>query len=150
MDRTLASDLNKLIRLAKDGEKGYKEAAARLDNPTYREVFMKYGQERKQFAEALQGFVMAEDMEPAETGTLQATAYRTMVRMLVEMADDEDGVILTAIENAVDDAVKTYHDVLENSLALSPPVRDVVEQQYAAYQETQKTIKELLDKHYLS
>src|SRR5260370_5292184 len=55
--KRIVSALNALVETCKDGEKGYKNAAADVRDLTFRAIFTHYSQQRAQFAAALQSII---------------------------------------------------------------------------------------------
>src|SRR5262245_21298280 len=65
--------LNDLIATNRDSVEGYQTAAAALENPDYRQIFLDTAQQRTEFIDVLSGLVEQYGGAPTQTGHLAGT-----------------------------------------------------------------------------
>ena len=148
VDRTLEYELNQLIRLMHDSVEGYAKAAELTQSEEYRALFTRLGKHREQFVEELSSLENVVGGEPVEEGNLGAALYRTLKELNVSVVSDKDKVILNAVRDVLGATIKHYETLLANQLTVPAGiVRNTIEKQHRALQETQTEINSLIDRH---
>lgn len=141
-DSTVAiSTLNTLIQTNKDGEYGYDESAKGVKSSDLKDLFIRYSQQRSQFASELQDEVLRLGGNPDNSGTVAASLHRTWIDIKSVVTGEDEGAILSECERGEDSAVEAYQNALKE--ALPSEVNSVVERQYMQIKEAHDRIKGL-------
>ena len=124
--------LNALIETCKDGEKGYRNAASDVRDPTMRGVFLAYSDQRSHFAGELQRMVHGLGAVPENNGTLRGALRRGWMDLISALEGTSEHRVFMVCERAEETAMQRYEDALrEDSASLTPAIVARVETQYA-------------------
>jgi len=137
------TNLNRLIEVCLDGQKGYREAADHIDNADYRHMFSELSQQRARFAVELQTLVASMGEQPEDHSTTRAALHRAMIDVKAALTGGGMKAVLQEVERGEDIAVDTYEEIVE--LALPSDAHEVVQRQYAAVKEAHDRMKALRD-----
>lgn len=132
--------LNSLIEVSRDGEKGFTEAAGRIERADLRQFCLDQSSVRAQFVSELQQIVRFLGGTPVESGSLAGAAHRVWIQLKSTVSGD-DRAIIAACESGEDSALRYYREALEVNLPAD--VRPVVEQQYQSIQRSHDLIRTL-------
>ena len=135
------STLNNLIETCKDGENGFNEAAQGVSTTDLKDVFMRYSQQRSQFAGELQDEVRKLGGDPETSGSIAASIHRGWIDIKSAVTGKDEGAILSECERGEDSAVQAYQNALKE--ALPSDANSVVERQYTQIKEAHDRIKGL-------
>jgi uncharacterized protein (TIGR02284 family) len=119
--------LNDLTETCKDGELGYRTAAANARNTQLESVFSSYAKQRGQFVRALQGEIERLGGTSTDSGTPTATLFRGWINLKSALSGGDGGAIIAACETGEESAVGAYE--LASSIDLTGPVKTLVEKQ---------------------
>lgn len=140
-DRDDAIDtLNDLIATCKNGERGFRAVAERIDNPRVRSLFTDYSSERHRFAEELQDEVRRLGGDPKRGDTIAGELHRTWMEVKDNVGGTDQSLIAEA-ERGEDVAVSTYRKALEHELPRSS--RHLVERQFDQVQQAHDRVRTL-------
>lgn len=135
------STLNTLIQTNKDGETGYNEAAQGVEGSDLKDLFMRYSQQRSQFASELQDEVHKLGGDPQTSGSVAASLHRSWIDIKSVVTGKDEAAILGECERGEDVAVDSYQNALKE--ALPSDVNSVIERQYMQVKEAHDRIKGL-------
>jgi uncharacterized protein (TIGR02284 family) len=135
------STLNNLIQTCKDGENGFNEAAQGVSSSDIKDIFMRYSQQRSQFAAELQDEVSKIGGAPETSGSIAASLHRGWIDIKSAVTGRDEAAILSECERGEDSAVETYQNALKE--ALPSDVNSIVERQYMQIKEAHDRIKGL-------
>jgi uncharacterized protein (TIGR02284 family) len=139
----VVSTLNSLIEMNRDGQKGYQEAAEKIETPQIKEFCFAQSRARAQFVGDLQLQVRALGGDPEKTGSVAAAVHRGWIDLKSALGGD-DHAILAASETGEDYAVKEYKKALDETLPA--PVRDIVERQFQSVKQAHDKVKGMRDR----
>jgi uncharacterized protein (TIGR02284 family) len=139
----MTTNLNRLIEVCLDGQKGYREAADHVDNTDYKRMFTELSQQRARFAAELQTLVASMGELPEDNSTTRAALHRALIDVKAALTGGGTKAVLQEVERGEDIAVDTYEEIVE--LALPAHAHEVVERQYAAVKEAHDRMKALRD-----
>src|SRR5437667_723420 len=94
--------LNGVVETCKDGEKGYKNAAADARDPTCRALFTHYSQQRAQFATALQSIIERYGGYPENNGSVVGAIRRGWMDLKSALEGGNDHAVLVGCERGED------------------------------------------------
>jgi uncharacterized protein (TIGR02284 family) len=135
------STLNDLIETCKDGEEGFKTAAEALRDPSVKQLFLGFAQQRSQFAAELQREVSGLGGEPERSGSVTASLHRGWMNLKSAITGQNDASVIAAAEEGEDVAKASYEKALRAEL--TPDVRRIVERQYAAVKDAHDRVRQL-------
>ena len=135
------STLNHLIQVNKDGENGYQEAATGVATADLKDLFIRYSQQRSQFATELQDEVRKLGGDPQTAGSVAASLHRGWIDIKSAVTGRDEAAILAECERGDDNAVENYQNALKE--ALPTDVNSVIERQYMQVKEAHDRIKGL-------
>jgi len=138
--------LNGLIAILKDSERGYEQAADLVDNIGVKTLFSEYGNQRSGFATELANIVGSRSMDEASVpdGTPLGGLHRAFIDLRTKLSGNDDAAVLSEAERGEDTAVNAYKSALDKTLPEN--VREVIQRQYAAVQQTHDYVKQMRDK----
>lgn len=122
--------LNDLIETTIDSVDGYAEAAKDTDNAQLRDMFLARTTERRQVTARLREAVRREGGEPADDGTVLASAHRVFVGLRASMSRGDKAVV-EEVERGEDHLKSKYEDALKDE-KLSMSARETIQQAYAS------------------
>ena len=111
------SILNGLIQTLKDGENGFKTAAAGLQDPQARSLFQQYSRQRADRAREVQSEVRRLGGDPETAGSLAGAAHRGWINITSAVSGRDDSSIIAEAERGEDAAKRAYEEALRAPLA---------------------------------
>jgi uncharacterized protein (TIGR02284 family) len=139
-DKIVAA-LNHLIETCKDGQHGFRTAAAAVYNRDLRALFKRYATQRAKFASELQAEVRRHGGQAGKTGTLMAAVHRRWMDFKSTVLGHSDAAAITECERGEDAALKAYEAVQNDGLP--PDVQALVSRQHGEIQEAHDRIRSL-------
>lgn len=130
--------LNTLIALNRDDQKGFQEAAEKIEAHEIKTYCLAQSRSRAHFIGELQTQVHALGSEPENTGTVSGALHRAWMDLKSALGGG-DLAILVATEAVEDHAISTYSKALSESLPAD--VRGFVERQFESVKQSHKTVK---------
>ena len=108
------SILNDLIETLKDGQEGFRAAAAEVESTELKTLFSEYSLQRSKFAGELQALAHSlGEKEPATTGSMSAKLHRGWMDLKSVLTSKDEHAILAECERGEDAAVAQYETALE-------------------------------------
>jgi uncharacterized protein (TIGR02284 family) len=144
-DARLIGTLNGLIEMLKDGEEGFRTAADAIKDPQLKELFQRYSDQRRRFAEELRREVGKLGGEAERSGTLAGAAHRGWINIKAAATGGQDDPIIAECERGEDAAKKAYEEALE--ARLSGDLHTLISRQYAEVKAAHDRIRELERMH---
>jgi uncharacterized protein (TIGR02284 family) len=120
--------LNELIMTTLDSAEGYSEAAKEADNPTFRNLFSRWSQERQHVANDLQSEVRTLGGEPETTGSLLGSAHRVFLNIRDSLSKGDKGVV-AEVERG-EDYIKAKYEAALDDEDVSDRIRPVLDRAY--------------------
>ena len=120
--------LNELIMTTLDSVDGYQAAAKEAENPTFKTLFSKWADERRQVASELQDQVKELGGKPEDDGSVLGSAHRVFLSVRDSLSKGDKGVV-EEVERGEDHLKAKYEDALDDD-ELSLTVRPLVNRAY--------------------
>ena len=139
----VVSTLNSLIEMNRDAQRGYQEAAEKIETPQIKEFCFEQIRARAQFVGDLRPPVLSLGGDPKRTGSVAAAVHRAWIDLKSTLGGG-DHAILTAIQTGEDYAVKEYQKALDQTLPAR--VRDIVERQFQSVKQAHDKVKGMRDR----
>ncbi|HET9259968.1 MAG TPA: PA2169 family four-helix-bundle protein [Acidimicrobiia bacterium] len=143
------SVIENLVETVENGEKGFAEAADKLEkdgNPTLAAEMRELSQQRLRMSNELKEIAAAEG-NPIDDrdGTVPGAMHRTYMALRDALTGDDPHAVLAAAEQGEDHAKTEFESALEEDLPVS--VRSVVERQYGEVKTAHNRVRDLRDAH---
>ena len=142
-ENNAVSVVENLIETAKDGEKGYQDAAAHVKRPDLKGYFNEQAVERSRFAQELQTELSKLGKPDKKvSGSVSGALHRAWIDTKSNLGGG-DKTILESVEQGEDKAKETYQKALSSSLPTA--VAEIVRRQAASVQRAHDKVKTLRD-----
>jgi len=115
------STLNGLIETCKDGEEGFREAAAGVKNSEFKSLFADFSLQRSQFAGVLQELVRSLGGDPESEGSIAGAIHRGWIDLKTALTSNDEKAVLNECERGEDSAKNAYAEALEQALPARVP-----------------------------
>lgn len=113
LTKSTVNNLNDLIQINLDSEKGFRETADDLQSDMYSSLFRKIADERCQQAEQLKGLVESEGYDSTDSGSLLGKAHRWWADLRDKVSDSPNYAVLAEAERGEDKILHMYQDLDE-------------------------------------
>ena len=139
----MASTINSLIETLKDGEAGFKTAAADVNDATVKATFNEFARQRSQMAAELASHLRGEDAKSSpDSGSISGAAHRGWMNIKSALGGGEQA-ILNEAERGEDVAVKAYQDAMNEDLPSD--LANIVRRQYGEVKQAHDRVKAMRD-----
>jgi len=141
----LIDSLNHLIRVCRDGQEGYLQAAEHVKSAWLQGLFQSFSTQREQFATELTNLVAGLGVEPASGSTVGGALHRTWIdlRTAVSGNGGDDEALLEECERGEDEAKEAYETELNKGLP--EHIHRVVQSQYQDILRSHDQVRETRD-----
>ena len=136
--------LNQLLETARDGEKGFNEAAESTDNPDLRATLQGFAAQRAAFVTELTQLVQSVGGDPHETGHVAGAVHRGWMNLKEAFSSRDDKAILEECERGEDYAKKTFTEALDEPLPEN--IRTVVQRMASEVKMAHDRVRGLRDR----
>jgi uncharacterized protein (TIGR02284 family) len=136
------SVLTKVIDTAKDGEKGFREAAEHFKSPELKSMANQVSSERASFARELEPELLTQGKEKVPEGSAAGSVHRAWIDIKTALGGG-DQTILDWLEQGEDYAKKIYQEALNSNLPAS--ALQIVRRQYERVLATHDQVRALRD-----
>lgn len=131
-NKDIVNELNDLIELCKDGQKGYQQAAENVDDQGYTSMFNRFAKERGQTAAELQQEVTRLGSQPETSGSAAGQLHRTWLDLksalgVSDTAERRQRILEECVRGETV-AKERFEEALKKGLPAN--VKDTVERQY--------------------
>ncbi len=138
------SVLEKLIQTCRDGQEGYRDAAAHVKDPELRALFNQLSTTRAEFAGELENEVIRLGRhDPDRKATATGALHRRWIDLKAALGGG-DHSILSSIESGEDTARKTYQEALDDNLPQD--IQNIIRQQSQSITSAHDQIRVLRDR----
>jgi uncharacterized protein (TIGR02284 family) len=137
----LIANFNNLIETCRDGQEGFRAAAAGVKSAELRALFEEYSRQRASFVGELQDEVRRIGGDPEQTGSFVASLHRGWMGLRAAIEGDDDGAIVSECERGEDVALANYRAALGADMPAS--VRSMLERQFAEVKKAHDRVSNL-------
>ncbi len=144
MDKDNANSvLKNVIDTAKDGEKGFREAAEHFKSADLKSMAQRVSAERASFARELEPELQTDAKKPSE-GSMEGSMHRAWIDIKTALGGG-DQTILDWLEQGEDRAKKVYSEALQATLPTA--TQQIVRRQHDRVLATHDQVKALRDQN---
>ncbi len=132
-DKQANKILNRLIRVSKDGEAGFRVASESVRNRGLKALFKSYAQQRAQFVQDLQTEVERRGYSPRQKGSFLASIHRGWINIKAAMTigpQKTEEVVIAEVHRGEKTAIRNYLSALGQTLPSESA--QIIQDQYAA------------------
>jgi uncharacterized protein (TIGR02284 family) len=133
--------LNELIEICRDGEHGFRAAAAGIGDPTLRRLFESYAEQRAGFARELQAEAARRGGDPARSSDALGALPRGWMKVREAAFGNDEAAIVAECERGEDAAVRAYRDAVGQRVPGN--TADLVERQYVQVKDAHDHVRML-------
>lgn len=139
-DDNAVSTLNELIEVSRDGEKGFKAAAEKADDPGLKSLLQDRARSCASATAELQNLVRSLGGKPETSGSVAGAMHRGWVKVRAAVGDNNIAV-LEEVERGEDLAKSAYAKALKADLPAA--VRSTIDQQYQGVLRNHDRVRDL-------
>ncbi len=110
------STLNDLIETCRDGENGFRTAAAGVKDPHVKQLFDRFARQRAEMVRELQQEVRRLGGNPEQSGSTSAALHRGWMNIKSLVTGSDDSAIIAEAERGEDVAKAAYAKALKEDL----------------------------------
>ncbi len=144
-DEKALATLNALIRVGRDAERGFLDAADAVVDPELVQLFAEYGLQRAKFIVELKERMKTLRGTPKDAGTLAGELHRAWAGLQTAIQSNETHAILTECERGENLSVTAYGEALTER-DLDPQTRELIQRQYEQVQAAHDRVRQLRDR----
>ncbi|MGN6368928.1 MAG: PA2169 family four-helix-bundle protein [Phycisphaerae bacterium] len=137
------SQLQDLLSINIDSQKGFLEAADSTSDPQLKTFFAEFSQKRAHNAAELRSFISSAGEQPTSTGSMSAAIHRWWIDAKQALTGKDAKSILSEAERGEDSIKKVYENAL--TAVGNSNARDLVERQYRNIREGHDKVKAMRD-----
>ena len=136
----MSNKLNELLERTYDAEKGFKQAAEKVDNKTIKQFFMDRAKQRYDFGHELKAEIKAFGQSPEKGGSAKETLHRSWIDFKSLFSNNNVEAMLEEVNRGEKEAIETYNDILhDKDFVLPPSTESLLMKQRNAIRETLET-----------
>ncbi|AEM70755.1 Conserved hypothetical protein CHP02284 [Allomuricauda ruestringensis DSM 13258] len=117
----MSDKLNELLERTYDAEKGFKQAAEKVDNKTIKDFFLNSAKQRYNFGQELKAEIMSFGQAPNEGGSAKGTLHRSWIDFKSLFTSNNEEAMLEEVHRGEKEAIATYNDILHDKDFVLPP-----------------------------
>ena len=136
----VAKKLNNLLEKNYDAEKGYQDAAERIENPTMKDFLQKQAQKRYDFGHEIKTEIKNYGEEPDKGGSAKGTVHRAWMDLKAAVASSSEEQVMEEVQRGEQSAINEYNEVISET-SLPPSVQQVLTKQRDQIVEAQQSAK---------
>jgi len=120
----MSNKLNELLERTYDAEKGFKQAADKVDNKTIKQFFLDSHNQRENFAKELKAEIMSFGEKPEDSGSAKGTLHRSWINFKSLFSSNSEEAMLEEVHRGEKEAIETYNDILQDKDFVLPPTTE--------------------------
>lgn len=143
LDNTAVDQLQDLLTINVDSQKGFQEAAEATTDTDLKSLFNEFSQKRAHNAAELRQFIAASGQEPKSGGSMSGALHRWWIDAKQALSGKDATSILNEAERGEDSIKHEYESILKK--ATNSSVQEIVQRQYRNVSEGHDRVKALRD-----
>ena len=117
----MSNKLNELLERTYDAEKGFKQAAEKVDNTTIKQFFIDSAKQRYNFGQELKAEIRSFGQAPEKGGSAKGTLHRSWIDFKSLFTQNNEEAMLEEVHRGEKEAIATYNDILHDKDFVLPP-----------------------------
>ncbi|MDR6301874.1 ferritin-like domain-containing protein [Mesonia maritima] len=123
----VSKKLNQLLEKNYDSEKGYKDAAERVENPKMKDFLSEQAQKRYDFGNQLKSEIKNYGKSPDKGGSVKGAAHRAWMDLKAAVSSSKAENIMEEVQRGEQSAIDEYDEVIAEDLP--PTTKDILVKQ---------------------
>lgn len=111
----ILDQLNSLLTLNHDAEKGYQEAAENVKDNELKSLFLVQSRQRNEFAQEIEREIKTLGGEPSTGTSLSADLHRAWINIKSTFSSDDDKATVKECHRGDQEALNSYNSVLQET-----------------------------------
>lgn len=136
-------DLNELLSLSRDAQKGYTDTYMHVSNKALHEWMRKHSEQRKQFTDELAAEIKRLGGDPDKDTSLLGELHRLWIDIKGSASSDDAEAMLEECERGEEKAVEEYGEMLEEHADMPASTRSLLVRQKSQIQTALANIRTL-------
>jgi len=136
----VAKKLNNLLEKNYDAEKGYQDAAERIENPTMKDFLQEQAQKRYDFGHEIKTEIKNYGEQPDKGGSTKGTVHRAWMDLKAAVASSSEEQVMEEVQRGEQSAINEYNEVISET-SLPPSVQQILTKQRDQIVEAQQSAK---------
>ena len=138
--KEIANNLNQLLEKNYDAEKGYKDAADKVQNTRMKQFLEEQAQLRYDFGHQIKSEIKAFDGEVDKGGSVKGSMHRAWMDLKSAVSSDKEANVMEEVQRGEQSALEEYDEVINNA-HLPATTKDILTQQRAKIHQAQQSAK---------
>ena len=138
--KEIANNLNQLLEKNYDAEKGYKDAADKVQKTRMKQFLEEQAQLRYDFGHQIKSEIKAFDGEVDKGGSVKGSMHRAWMDLKSAVSSDKEANVMEEVQRGEQSALEEYDEVINNA-HLPATTKDILTQQRAKIQQAQQSAK---------
>jgi len=138
--KEIANNLNQLLEKNYDAEKGYKDAADKVQNTRMKQFLEEQAQLRYDFGHQIKSEIKAFDGEVDKGGSVKGSMHRAWMDLKSAVTSDKEENVMEEVQRGEQSAIEEYNEVINKS-NLPATTKDILTQQRDKIQQAQQSAK---------
>lgn len=138
--KEIANNLNQLLEKNYDAEKGYKDAADKVQNTRMKQFLEEQAQLRYDFGHQIKSEIKAFDGEVDKGGSVKGSMHRAWMDLKSAVTSDKEENVMEEVQRGEQSAIEEYNEVINKS-NLPATTKDVLTKQRDKIQQAQQSAK---------
>ena len=131
---------NQLLEKNYDAEKGYKDAADKVQNTRMKQFLEEQAQLRYDFGHQIKSEIKAFDGEVDKGGSVKGSMHRAWMDLKSAVSSDKEENVMEEVQRGEQSAIEEYNEVINKS-NLPATTKDILTQQRDKIQQAQQSAK---------
>lgn len=138
--KEIANNLNQLLEKNYDAEKGYKDAADKVQNTRMKQFLEEQAQLRYDFGHQIKSEIKAFDGEVDKGGSVKGSMHRAWMDLKSAVTSDKEENVMEEVQRGEQSAIEEYNEVINKS-NLPATTKGILTQQRDKIQQAQQSAK---------
>jgi len=138
--KEIANNLNQLLEKNYDAEKGYKDAADKVQNTRMKQFLEEQAQLRYDFGHQIKSEIKAFDGDVDKGGSVKGSMHRAWMDLKSAVSSDKEENVMEEVQRGEQSAIEEYNEVINKS-NLPATTKDILTQQRDKIQQAQQSAK---------
>jgi len=135
----VAKNLNQLLEKNYDAEKGYKDAAERVEHPKMKQFLQEQAQKRYDFGHELKTEITNYGEKPNKGGSVSGTIHRTWMDLKAAVSSDKQEEVMEEVQRGEQAAIDEYNEAIKADLP--PTTKTMLTKQRDQIMQAQQSAK---------
>ncbi|HIB36712.1 PA2169 family four-helix-bundle protein [Mesonia sp.] len=136
----VAKKLNNLLEKNYDAEKGYQDAAERIENPAMKDFLQKQAEKRYDFGHEIKAEIKNYGEQPDKGGSAKGTVHRAWMDIKAFVASSSEEQVMEEVQRGEQSAINEYNEVISET-SLPPSVQQILTKQRDQILKAQQSAK---------